>query len=76
MNKSYNGKSRHICLRQNIVRQLLDNGVISPNLVRSKVSLTNSLTKPLGRKLVYETSRGMGLMPITKTNNDLLTQPM
>ena len=70
MNKSYNGKSRHIRLRHSIVRQLLDDAVISPNLVRSKVSLTDSLTKPLGRKLVYETSRGMGLILVTKINND------
>ena len=70
MNKSYNGKSRHICLRHNIVRQLFDDGVISPNLVRSKVSLIDSLTKLLGRKLVYKTSRGMRLMLVTKINND------
>ena len=70
MNKSYNGKSRHIRLRHNIVRQLLDDGVISLNFVRSEVNLADPLTKPLGRKLVYETSRGMGLMPVTKINND------
>ena len=66
MNKFYNGKSRHICLRHNIVRQLLDNGVIYPNCVRSKVNLIDPLTKSLGRKLVY-TSRGIALMPVKKT---------
>ena len=59
-----------IRLRYNIVRQLFDDRVISLNLVRSKVSLTDPLTKPLGRKQVCKRLRGMRLMPVTKINND------
>ena len=64
-NKIYNGKSRHIRLRHNIVRQLIENNVISMDFVRSEKNLADPLTKPLTRTLVSETSRGMGLMPIT-----------
>ena len=55
--KVYNGKSRHIRLRHNIVRQLIGNGVMSLDFVRSKRNLANSLTKPLAKRLVSETSR-------------------
>ena len=70
MNKFYNGKSRHIRLRHKIVKQMLNDGVIFLNFIRLEVNLADPLTKPLGRKLVYETSRGMELMPITKINDD------
>ena len=63
-NKTFNGKSRHIRLRHDIVRQLLKDVVISIDFVRSNVNLTNPLTKPLGRKQIIDTSRRMGLMPI------------
>ena len=56
--KIYNGKSRHVRLRHNIVRQLIDNGVMSLDFVRSKRNLADPLTKPLARRLVSETSRG------------------
>ena len=62
-NKSYNGKSRHIRWRHNIVRQLIDNGVMSLDFVRSKRNLANPLTKPLVRRLVSETLRGIGPIP-------------
>ena len=68
-NKAYNGKSRHIRLRHNIVKQLLKDGIISVDFVRSEINLADPLTKPLARKLVANTSRGMGLMPITEVNN-------
>ena len=63
-NKIYNGKKRHVRLRQNIVRQLISNGVIAMEFVRSENNLADSLTKGLTRQLVYDTSRGMGLKPI------------
>nr|KYP36589.1 Retrovirus-related Pol polyprotein from transposon TNT 1-94 [Cajanus cajan] len=63
-NKSYNGKNRHIQLRHNIVKKLLKDGTISINYVKSEGNLADPLTKPLGRKMIYETSRGMGLKPI------------
>ena len=58
--KVYNGKSQHIQLR---LRQLIDNDVISLNFVRSKRNLANPLTKPLARRLVSNTSRGIELIP-------------
>ena len=53
--KIYNGKSRHIQLRHNIVRQLIDNGVMSLDFVRLERNLADRLTKPLARRLVSET---------------------
>ena len=67
--KIFNGNNRHIRLRQNIVRQLLETWVISLEFVRLELNLVDPLTKPLNKKLVEETSRGMGLMPITKVKN-------
>ena len=63
-NKTFNGKSRHIRLRHNIIKQLLKSGVISIDYVRSEVNLADPLTKPLGRKQIDKLSRGIGLMPI------------
>ena len=63
--KMFNGKNMHICLRHNIVLQLLETGVISLDFVRSKLNLVDPLPKPLNRKLVEQTSRRMGLLPIT-----------
>ena len=63
-NKTFNGKNRHIQLRHNVVKQLLKDGTISIDYVKSEVNLADPLTKPLGRKLIYETSRGMRLKPI------------
>ena len=63
--KMFNGKNRHTSLRHNIVRQLAETGVISLNFVRSELNLANLLTKPLNRKLVEQTSRGIEFLPIT-----------
>ena len=63
-NKTFNGKNRHIQLRHNVVKQLLKDRTISIDYVKSEVNLADPLTKPLGRKLIYETSRGMRLKPI------------
>lgn len=60
-NKNFNGKNRHIRLRHNVIKQLQ---VISIDYVKSEVNLADPLTKPLGRKLIDETSRGMGLYSI------------
>ena len=57
-------KNRHIRLRHEIMKWLLKNGIISIDFVKSEVNLADPLTKPLGRKLILETSRGMGLKPI------------
>ena len=62
----YNGKSRHIRHIHNIVRQLLVNGIISIDYVKSKDNLVDPLTKGLSRDQVNCSSRGMGLRLITK----------
>ena len=62
-NAVYNGKSRHIGLRHNYVRQLLESGTIKVVFVRSSKNLADPLTKPLTRDLVGTTTRDMGLKP-------------
>ena len=74
-NKIYNRKSRHIRLRHKIVKQLLDDGIISLDYVRPELNISDPFTKPLGRKLVENTSRGMGLMSMTESKM-IVTQPM
>jgi hypothetical protein len=65
-NHMYNGKSRHIRRRHNTVRQLLSNGIISIDYVKSKDNISDPLTKGLNREQVERSSRGMGLKPINK----------
>ena len=67
--KIFNGKNRHIRLRHNIVRRLLEIRIISLKFVRSKLNLTYPLTKSLNKKLVEETSREVGLMLITEVKS-------
>ena len=52
-NKEFNGKNRHIHLRQEVVNQLLKDGIISFDYVKSEVNLVDHLTKPLGRKFNF-----------------------
>ncbi|TYK05191.1 ty1-copia retrotransposon protein [Cucumis melo var. makuwa] len=61
-NSVYNGKSRHIRLRHAVVKQLLKEGTISLEFVRSK-NLADPLTKGLTRKMVLDSSVNMGLKP-------------
>jgi len=68
-NKTYNGKNRHIQLGHNLVKQLLKSGLISIDHVNSEHNLEYPLTKPLGRKLILETSRGMGLKPLANKSD-------
>ncbi|KAK9041693.1 hypothetical protein V6N11_016783 [Hibiscus sabdariffa] len=62
-NCMYNGKSRHMRRRHNTVRQLISNGVISIDYVKSKDNVTDPLTKGLNRDQVENTSKGIGLKP-------------
>ena len=57
----YNGKSRHISHRHNIVKQLLSNEIISIDFVSSKDNLANQFTKGLYGEHIKCSSRGMGL---------------
>ncbi len=59
----YNDKSRHIRRRHNTIRQLISNGVISVDYVKSKENLADSLTKGLSRDQTDCLSKGMGLKP-------------
>ena len=60
----YNGKSRHIRRRHNTVRQLLSNGIMTIEYIRSKENIVDLLTKGLTREQVNKSSRGMGLKPM------------
>ena len=51
-------------MRHKVVKELLENGVISLDFVKSEKNLADPLTKGLCKKLVFDTSRGMGLRPI------------
>ncbi|GJT53730.1 retrovirus-related pol polyprotein from transposon TNT 1-94, partial [Tanacetum coccineum] len=64
-NSVYNGKSRHLRLQRNYVRQLVENGTISVVYVKSCRNLADPLTKPLTRDLAIESS---GQNRYTKTN--------
>ena len=67
--KIFNGNNKHIRLRHNIVWQLLETRIISLEFVKSELNLVNPLTKPLNKKLVEETSRGMRLMSIIEVKS-------
>ena len=60
----YNGKSRHIRRRHKTIRQLVSNGVITIDYVRSKDNIADPLTKGLPREKVQTLSMGMGLRPM------------
>ena len=51
-NKIYNGKSRHIRLRHKIVRQLIENNVISMDFARLEKNLVDPMMMALARMLV------------------------
>ena len=62
-NKMYNGKSKHIGLRHNYIRQLIESGIISIVHVRSNSNLTEPLTKAVSQDMVGVTFIGMRLKP-------------
>ena len=53
-----------ICHRHNIIKQLLSNGVIAIDYVKSKDNIADPLTKGLNRELVDKSLSGMGLKSI------------
>ena len=59
--KIYNGKSRHISLRHEYVRQLITDGVVTIIYIRSCKNLADTFTKGLSRDLIESTAIGMGL---------------
>ena len=56
----YNGKSRHLGVRHNMIRDLITNGVISVVFVRTQNNLADHLTKGLSKDLVKKSAIGMG----------------
>ncbi|GJU60145.1 zinc finger, CCHC-type containing protein [Tanacetum coccineum] len=60
----YNGKSRHLGVRHSMIRELIMNGVISIEFVRSQQNLADHLTKGLARDLVNKSVIGMRLKSI------------
>ncbi|GKA71337.1 zinc finger, CCHC-type containing protein [Tanacetum coccineum] len=57
----YNGKSRHLGVKHSMIRELITNGVISIEFVRSQQNLADHLTKGMARDLVLKFAEGMGL---------------
>ncbi|GKE01644.1 zinc finger, CCHC-type containing protein [Tanacetum coccineum] len=57
----YSGKSRHLGVRHSMIRELITNGVVSIEFVRSQQNLVDHLTKGLARDLVIKSAKGMGL---------------
>ncbi|XP_019158425.1 PREDICTED: uncharacterized protein LOC109155147 [Ipomoea nil] len=62
-NSVYNGKRRHIRVKHESVRQLILNGVITMEFVRSERNIADPFTKGLKRKAILDTSREMDLKP-------------
>ncbi|GJZ90312.1 hypothetical protein Tco_0662239 [Tanacetum coccineum] len=60
----YNGKSRHLGVRHSMIREIIINGVISIEFVRSQHNLADHLTKGLATGLVIKSVIGMGLKSI------------
>ncbi|GJW51151.1 zinc finger, CCHC-type containing protein [Tanacetum coccineum] len=57
----YNVKSRHLGVRHSMIRELITNGVISIEFMRSQQNLADHLTKGLARDLIIKSAKGMGL---------------
>ncbi|GKA84915.1 zinc finger, CCHC-type containing protein [Tanacetum coccineum] len=57
----YNRKSRHLGVRHSMIRELITNGVISIEFVRSRQNLADHLTKGLAKDFVIKSAEGMRL---------------
>lgn len=53
----YNGKSRHIHCKHNTINQLISNGIIIIDYVKSKENIGDPLTKRLLRDQIYRRER-------------------
>ncbi|GJW92554.1 hypothetical protein Tco_0170107 [Tanacetum coccineum] len=63
-NKVYNGKSRHVSLRHAYIKELISNGIITIEYIRSCKNLADPFTKGLPKDIVFGTTREMDLKPI------------
>ncbi|GJU27179.1 zinc finger, CCHC-type containing protein [Tanacetum coccineum] len=69
----YNRKSRHLDVRHSMIPELITNGVIFIEFVRSQQNLADYLIKGLARDLVIKSAEGMGLKSKNaRTPNSLL----
>ncbi|GKD02603.1 hypothetical protein Tco_1177577 [Tanacetum coccineum] len=66
----YNEKSRHLGVRYSMVRELITNGVIFVDFVRSLQNMTDHLTKGLAQDLVHKSAIRMGLKSIKISNDE------
>ncbi|GJY13443.1 zinc finger, CCHC-type containing protein [Tanacetum coccineum] len=57
----YNGKSRHLSVRHNMIHELITNGVVSIEFMRSQQNLADHLMKGLAKDLVIKSVEGMSL---------------
>ncbi|GJQ93587.1 zinc finger, CCHC-type containing protein [Tanacetum coccineum] len=57
----YNGKSIHLGVKHSMIHELITNGVVSIEFVRSQQNLVDHLIKGLARDLVIKSAEGMGL---------------
>lgn len=57
-------KNPAVTIRHEAVRHLILNGVLTLEFIRSEKNLADPLTKGLNRKVVLESSRGIGLRPV------------
>ncbi|GJV66603.1 zinc finger, CCHC-type containing protein [Tanacetum coccineum] len=55
----HNRKSRHLGVRHSMIRELITNGVVSIEFVRSQQNLADHLTKGLAKDLVIKSAEGM-----------------
>ena len=58
-----------------MVKQLLKDGTISIDYVKSEGNLADPLTKSLRRNMILERSRGMSLKPL-ENKEVMVTQPL
>nr|GEV53949.1 zinc finger, CCHC-type [Tanacetum cinerariifolium] len=57
----YNWKSRHLGVRHSMIRELITNGEVSIEFVRSQQNLADHLTKGLARDMVLKSAEWMSL---------------
>ncbi|GKA10328.1 hypothetical protein Tco_0689761 [Tanacetum coccineum] len=67
----YNGKTRHLGVRHSMIRELITNGMISIEFVRSQQNLVDHLAKGIARDLVIKSAEGMGLNAIVRIGSYL-----
>ena len=67
-NRYYNGKSRPIRRKHSTVRSYMNNSIINVDYIKSGDNLADPLTKASARDRAWNTSRGMGLKPMSRSH--------